>query len=52
MALVTVPVRIRTRWFFRPALFALRAAAALRMPCDQKRAGEWLADHALIVEIG
>ncbi|GLT00115.1 hypothetical protein GCM10007897_14990 [Sphingobium jiangsuense] len=46
-----ITLHVRRRWFFRPALYVLMAAAAVRLPCDQRRAGRWLADHAIVIEV-
>lgn len=47
---VDVAYLVRKRWFFRPALFVLMAAAVVRLPRDHRRVAKWLADHALVVE--
>lgn len=51
MAQIDATLHVRKRWFFRPVLYVMMAAAAVRLPCDQRRAGQWLADHAIVIEV-
>jgi len=43
--------RIRKRWFFWPAVVVIVALGKVGILRDQERAGRWLADHAMVIEV-
>lgn len=51
MARCNVTLHTRKRWFFWPALVAIVVLGKLGVLRSQDRAGRWLADHAMVIEV-
>ena len=51
MAQVEAQLIIRKRWFFWPVVLVMLALAKLGILKDHGRAGKWLGDHAMRVEV-
>lgn len=51
MAEVKAQVILTRRWFFWPAMLAMVALGKLGILKSPDRAGKWLADHAMRIEV-
>lgn len=50
MAQVTLTLRVRKRWLYRPAMIAIYVLCYLGVLTDADAAAEWMVNHALRFE--
>lgn len=51
MGQVQLRTVVRKRWFFWPAILIISALGKLGILKDPAKAGKWLADHAMRIEV-